>query len=254
MALMKFDSGPRSGEVVSLDKPKITFGRHADCDCVLNHPTVSREHFIIECNRGKFFAIDQNSGNGTFANGNKISWVELKDGDRIQAGPFCLVVELPQREDSAPKNKPGDPYRTTPMEEVSEDDNLAPYEKIYPREYLQGIKFFNTKLYFEAHEVWEEIWLRSSGDAKLFYQMLIQAAVGLHHYEKTNARGARGMYKNVCEKLDRLPQFFMSLDLVEFERQFKKYFAELIENENDTTLPTDLPRPLIRLSATDPDD
>ena len=254
MALMRFDSGPRTGEVVSLDKPKISFGRHASCDCVLNHPTVSREHFYIERNGGKFFAIDQNSGNGTFANGNKISWVELKDGDLIQAGPFCLVVELPQSHDTKAMSKFDDPYRTTPVERFSEDDSLASYEKIYPREYLQGIHFFNTKQYFEAHEVWEEIWLRSSGDTKLFYQMLIQAAVGLHHYERSNSRGARGMYKNVCEKLARLPQFFMSLDLVEFERQFKKFFAELMENENETTLPTDLPRPSIRLSATNPDD
>ena len=254
MALMRFDSGPRTGEVVSLDKPRISFGRHASCDCVLNHPTVSREHFYIECHGGKIFAIDQNSGNGTFANGNKISWVELKDGDRIQVGPFSLVVELPQNVDTQPMNKFDDPYRTTPMEEFSEEGGYTSYEKFYPREYIQGIKFFNRKQYFDAHEVWEEIWLRSSGDKKLFYQMLIQAAVGLHHYERANTRGARGMYKNVCEKLARLPKFLMSLDLVEFERQFKKFFAELIENENETTLPPDLPRPLIRLSATNPDD
>ena len=84
--------------------------------------------------------------------------------------------------------------------------------------------------------------------------MLIQAAVGLHHYERGNSRGARGMYKNVCEKLTRLPSFFMSLDLAEFERQFKSFFADLIENENETTLPPDLPRPLICLSATDSND
>jgi uncharacterized protein len=254
MALMRFDSGPRTGEVVSLDKPKISFGRQPSCDCVLNHPTVSREHFYIECNRGKYFAIDQGSGNGTFANGDKISWVELKDGDIIQAGPFSLVVEFPQTNDTSSMDRLEDPYRTSPMEESSEDDSHASHEKIYPREYLQGIKFFNTKRYFEAHEVWEEIWLRSSGDTKLFYQMLIQAAVGLHHYERANTRGARGMYKNVCEKLARLPGFFMSLDLVEFERQFKKFFADLIENENETALPPDLPRPLICLSVTNPDD
>src|SRR5204862_3147329 len=89
----------------------------------------------------------------------------------------------------------------------------------YPREYLQGIEDFNAGRYFDAHEIWEEIWLRSSGDTKLFYQMLIQAAVGLHHYERGNARGARGMNTNVTDKLGRLPSAYMSLDLVEFARQ-----------------------------------
>jgi pSer/pThr/pTyr-binding forkhead associated (FHA) protein len=255
MALVKFDSGPRSGEVVSLDKPKITFGRQPSCDCVLKHPTVSREHFYIERNAGKYFAIDQESGNGTFANGTKISWLELKDGDRIQAGPFTLVVELPEKRDVRFKNEAEASDRTSPLDEAdNQPSNERSYERIYPREYLQGIKLFNTKQYFDAHEIWEEIWLRSSGETKLFYQMLIQAAVGLHHYERGNSRGARGMYKNVCEKLTRLPSFFMSVDLNEFEREFKKFFADLIESETETTLPPDLPRPLICLSATNQDD
>ena len=255
MASVRFDSGPRTGEVVELDKPIITFGRQPACDCVLKHPTVSREHFYIERNAGKYFVIDQDSGNGTFANGTKISWLELKDGDRIQAGPFSLVVELPAKHGQPPANGQESPDTTAPLDESDNNASVdKAHEKIYPREYIRGIKLFNTKQYFDAHEVWEEIWLRSSGDTKLFYQMLIQAAVGLHHYERGNSRGARGMYKNVCEKLTRLPSFFMSLDLVEFERQFKKFFADLIENENETTLPPDLPRPLICLSATDSND
>jgi len=257
MASVKFDSGPRTGEVVALDKAKITFGRQPSCDCVLKHPTVSREHFYIERNAGKYFVIDQESGNGTFANGTKISWLELKDGDRIQAGPFSLVVELPAKDDLPFVNRPETPDPTSPLEEGDNSPSIdRAHERIYPREYIQGIKLFNTKQYFDAHEVWEEIWLRSSGDTKLFYQTLIQSAVGLYHYERGNSRGARGMYKNVCEKLSRLPSFFMSLDLVEFERQFKNFFADLIENENEneTTLPPDLPRPLICLSATDSDD
>ncbi|HEX5735440.1 MAG TPA: DUF309 domain-containing protein [Blastocatellia bacterium] len=255
MASVKFDAGPRTGEVVELDKPRITFGRQPTCDCVLKHPTVSREHFYIERNAGKYFVIDQGSGNGTFANGAKISWLELKDGDRIQAGPFSLVVDLPAKNDQPLVNRHVSSDTTSPLDGA--DTNASSdktHERIYPREYIQGIKLFNRKQYFDAHEIWEEIWLRSSGDTKLFYQMLIQAAVGLHHYERGNSRGARGMYKNVCEKLTRLPSLFMSLNLAEFERQFKSFFADLIENENETTLPPDLPRPLICLSATDSND
>src|SRR5258706_14120228 len=46
MASIRFDSGPRTGERVPLDKNKVTFGRAKLSDCVLSHPTVSREHFI----------------------------------------------------------------------------------------------------------------------------------------------------------------------------------------------------------------
>jgi hypothetical protein len=105
----------------------------------------------------------------------------------------------------------------------------ADFKGDYPREYLMGIEHFNDGRYFEAHEIWEEIWLRSSDEAKTFYQMLIQAAVGLLHFERGNYAGACGMYGNVIEKLAALPGVFMSLDVVDFERRFRDFFEPLKE-------------------------
>src|ERR1044072_8002816 len=104
----------------------------------------------------------------------------------------------------------------------------AERERTYAREYIEGIEHFNARRYFEAHEIWEEIWLRSAGDTKLFYQMLIQAAVGLHHYERGNTRGGRGMHNRVVEKLQLLTSFYMSLDMADFSEQFRNFFAVLI--------------------------
>lgn len=123
----------------------------------------------------------------------------------------------------------------------------AEHRRIYPREYIEGIEHFNARRYFEAHEVWEEIWLRSAGDTKLFYQMLIQAAVGLHHYERGNARGGRGMHRRVVEKLQLLPSFYMSLDLAAFSEQFRSFFADLIENNIEAAPQAGRPRPCICL-------
>ena len=123
----------------------------------------------------------------------------------------------------------------------------AERERTYARQYIEGIEHFNARRYFEAHEIWEEIWLGSSGDTKLFYQMLIQAAVGLHHYERGNARGGRGMHKRVVEKLQLLPSFYMSLDLADFSEQFRNFFADLIENDIEVAPPADKPRPCICL-------
>ena len=244
MAVVVFDSGPRTGESLILDKDKTIFGRHGTCDCSLVHPTVSREHFAIERSGAKFILVDQNSGNGTFANGARVSWVELRNGDKIQAGPFTLTFKSTEEKS-----------QTAASTDVGMNQNINSgwfderHARIYPREYLEGIEHFNAGRYFDAHEVWEEIWLRSSGDTKMFYQMLIQAAVGLHHYERGNARGARGMYKNVAEKIERLPSFHMSFDLAGFARQFKSFFVELIVNEDESSPPDDKPRPLIRLAT-----
>src|SRR5215510_16034485 len=93
MAFIRFDSGPRTGERVPLDKDRVIFGRAKSADCIISHPTVSREHFVVELNNGKVFLVDRGSENGTHANGERVSWVELTDGDKIQAGPFTLVFE-----------------------------------------------------------------------------------------------------------------------------------------------------------------
>lgn len=252
MASLRFDSGPRTGEKVLLDKEKVTFGRALSCDCVLAHPTVSREHFYLEHNNERFFLVDQGSENGTRANGERISWIEVNDGDVIRAGPFTLVVEMEEGRTETVELPAQDESLSQEIGETSSFE--ATTAAMYPPHYLQGIEHFNAGRYFDAHEVWEEIWLHSSGDTKVFYQMLIQAAVGLHHYERGNARGARGMHANVVEKLNRLPSVFMSLDLDEFSRSLNNFLAELIERDDETTIPADKPRPHIRLLSKDSSD
>ncbi len=247
MPFVRFKTGPRKGESVPLEENKIVFGRHLSCHCVLPHPTVSREHFFIERTGGKFFAVDNESGNGTYVNQERITWVELKDGHTIKVGPFVFTFYLSD-EDASPEYISSPPVLSNDLESQIFDEEQ---ELAYPAQYLEGITHFNARRYFEAHEAWEEIWLHSSGDAKLFYQMIIQAAVGLYHYDRSNVRGMRGMYNNVLEKLERLPSFYMSLNLEEFSRQFKTFFAELIENNTDNTLSVDKPRPMIHLSIND---
>ncbi|MEN3331301.1 MAG: uncharacterized protein V7641_666 [Blastocatellia bacterium] len=123
----------------------------------------------------------------------------------------------------------------------------ATHEQVYPREYLEGIAHFNAGRYFDAHEIWEEIWLCSTDEAKLFYHMLIQAAVALYHRERGNLHGARALYKRVCEKLQKLPPVFMSLDVSGLARQLHACFAELSEKAAESAPLSNQPPPLIRL-------
>lgn len=243
MAYLVIDSGPRTGERITLEKDRVTFGRSKSCDCVLTHPTVSREHFYIERNNGTLFLVDQGGENGTFANGEPVSWVELKQGDNIRVGPFIMIFESGDSGSAAVQSEAAGESRLESQEPGHEPTAL----ETYPREYLRGIEDFNAGRYFDAHEIWEEIWLRSSGETKMFYQMLIQAAVGLHHYERGNARGARGMHANVVEKLGRLPSVFMSLDLTDFSRKFKGALAELTDNNNEAAPSDEKHRPRIQL-------
>jgi uncharacterized protein len=69
----------------------------------------------------------------------------------------------------------------------------------------EGLELFNTGRFFECHEAWEEVWKRSHGQQKLFYQGLIQAAVAILHAERGNLEGAASLCEKAMAKLDPLP-------------------------------------------------
>lgn len=77
--------------------------------------------------------------------------------------------------------------------------------------YLTGIEHFNRREFYDAHEVWEELWHEETGDAKDFVQGLIQFATALHHFEAHNMKGARLLYDGGVELLRPYPDVFWGL-------------------------------------------
>jgi predicted metal-dependent hydrolase len=78
------------------------------------------------------------------------------------------------------------------------------FQKV-PGRFEQGINFFNAERYFEAHEAWEDMWREEQGELRLFYQGLVQAAVGLHHLTRGNLRGGRSQIVKSLSKLEQYP-------------------------------------------------
>jgi len=76
----------------------------------------------------------------------------------------------------------------------------------------EGINFFNSGRYFEAHEAWEDLWRVTKGPLRLFYQGLVQAAVGLHHLNRGNLNGGRAQLLKSVAKLSEYPAHFCQID------------------------------------------
>ena len=67
---------------------------------------------------------------------------------------------------------------------------------------MRGIELFNSGLYWEAHEVWEEEWTPDRrGPDSGFYKGLIQVAAGCLHYTRHNRRGAVNKWTSGAEYL-----------------------------------------------------
>jgi len=93
-AKLVFTAGPLKGQEFSV-KDSITLGRdQARANIVIAETQVSGQHLWLGFANGKFVARDNHSTNGTFLNhamNQRISEVELKDGDTLTLGSNCNV-------------------------------------------------------------------------------------------------------------------------------------------------------------------
>jgi ABC-type multidrug transport system ATPase subunit/pSer/pThr/pTyr-binding forkhead associated (FHA) protein len=88
---------------LALTRDPLTIGRHPTNQLVIDVPTVSAEHAILEYRAGVYHLVDRNSRNGTFVNGQRIGEIDLKDGDLIRLGePGSHAVTLTYRAGQAP--------------------------------------------------------------------------------------------------------------------------------------------------------
>jgi predicted metal-dependent hydrolase len=99
--------------------------------------------------------------------------------------------------------------------------------------YLQGIEHFNVCDFFEAHEVWEELWTDYQGPLRKFYQGLIQVAVALHHFGNGNIRGAKKLYNSSRAYLDPYRPICEGLDLDKLFAEMERCFAEIINSTEE---------------------
>lgn len=111
-------------------------------------------------------------------------------------------------------------------------------EKI--KKFQCGLDHFNAREFFEAHEVWEEIWLEEAEPEKTFLQGLIQIAAAYHHYCRGNPSGAESLLASGIVKLSRSPRHHRELDIDELRKAAKHWARALGEGNH---LPSsELPR------------
>jgi uncharacterized protein len=98
----------------------------------------------------------------------------------------------------------------------------------YDARYLAGIRLFNEGDFFEAHEVWEVLWMDCPSVDRRFYQGLIQAAVGLLHFTNGNVRGAVKLYRSSRAYLENYGSPHQGLDVAQFCGQMAACLADLL--------------------------
>jgi len=116
---------------------------------------------------------------------------------------------------------------------------MDPTHAEYDARYLAGVLFFNRRDFFQAHEVWEDLWADTQGLDHRFFQGLIQAAVALYHFGNGNVRGALKLYQSGRAYMQPYPSPHHGLDVAAFWKEMRTCFAPLL----DANLPPAVARP-----------
>ena len=103
--------------------------------------------------------------------------------------------------------------------------------------YLGYFECFNRQLYFEAHDVLEELWLsQRQGPNYSFYKGLIQFAGAFVHLKKNRLRPAAALFKLADTNLQKYPQSHEQLS-VQGVRTMIAYWLGQLESANFETNP-----------------
>jgi predicted metal-dependent hydrolase len=103
----------------------------------------------------------------------------------------------------------------------------------YDPRYLEGIEHFNVCDFYEAHEVWEELWADYQGPSRKFFQGLIQVAVCLHHFGNGNTRGAKKLYHSSRGYLAEYRPAHLGVDLEKLFAELEACCREILESPEE---------------------
>lgn len=106
-------------ELTPLEKSRVTVGRATGNDIVVEHPTVSKLHAVLECYSGEWCIRDVGSANGTFVNGRSVSTeTRLSPGDGIALGGCTVVFRAEESNPADPTDRATGPPELTRREKA----------------------------------------------------------------------------------------------------------------------------------------
>ncbi|MCE0496706.1 MAG: DUF309 domain-containing protein [Methylacidiphilales bacterium] len=101
----------------------------------------------------------------------------------------------------------------------------------FDRHYVGFFRCFNAQLYYEAHDVLEEVWLPMRGQPQAkFYQGLIQMAGGFVHLQKGRLDPAARLFALALTNFEGYPSRHAGVDLDAIRHLCHHHREEIIES------------------------
>ena len=106
-----------------------------------------------------------------------------------------------------------------------------PDDGLHARHYLGFFKCFNAQLYYEAHDVLEELWLPLRGTPQArFYQGLIQVAGGFVHLQKNRIAPGGRLFALALANFETYPAHHAGIDLEAVRRLCREHRQAILDS------------------------
>ena len=96
------------------------------------------------------------------------------------------------------------------------------YPEGLPGVLQQAALLWQHHLFFEFHELLEEVWMEWRGPERPFLQGLIQLGVAFYQIQRNNYRGAMSMFRNGLPRVEPHAPRYCGVDLKKFLEQIEK--------------------------------
>jgi len=114
---------------------------------------------------------------------------------------------------------------------------MQPFDSEQAVDFARGVSLFNARQWFDAHEVWEDLWRDDFGDRKRFLQGMIQAAVLLEHLRRGNPRGARSLHHTCPQKFEGLRCPTLGIDWRQLLADLSKIMTPVLSLPDEAFFP-----------------
>ena len=104
-------------------------------------------------------------------------------------------------------------------------------EEKQQRLFFEGLQAYEEKDFFEAHELWEELWSNYYLADRALIQGLIQLAVSFVHLGNGNLNGAKSLLKKSADKFSSFSGIHRGINIDDLKQQIveiKNEFEKLM--------------------------
>ncbi len=116
--------------------------------------------------------------------------------------------------------------------------------------YLGFFECFNRGLYFEAHDVLEELWLSDrDGPNYSYFKGLIQLAGAFVHLQKERLRPAVALFDLASANLAKYPDAHEDVDLTRIRKLIAEWRRRVVDGDFQVNPLKDLPPPRLEMPS-----